>query len=423
MIRKLLPLTAAALMVTSLVPAVAGAQTDEIDSRVVVAPMDSGINPYHDAFQVEESSVTPDVLAEFGVLPENVITLGESFEADKARVWDRLTTDVDYHFTGTNIIARSFSPGSRPILPDNEGDTHGVGVAGSVARGNPEAIIYFIEGGFLDEGEPYTFTHPSVDIVTMSYGLPAAALTLARDGAYEGVVELGKLSFGASTNDPQAAPLDGTAGPWYEIAIAGYAEGSGEARTTTSGNLVDFVADFTQDLPYCATCTTETRSVSGTSFATPYSAGVMSKVVLEARRAAGHLGGITPDGLMVDADGVQLSNWDFRRALEEGSIIPVSTTVGTNLPVNPVAPYLQIGWGAITGDPELDVVGRTLAQLDADAKPLKSADTCAYMTAYMGSRFLLWDANPDPASQLFGADGASGSFGQTNIVDSPYRAC
>jgi hypothetical protein len=419
--RRHLAIALAATLSTALLPAAALAQTttEPSDSRVVVAPMDSGINPYHEAFQVEASSVTQEVLDEFGIPPEHVLALGESYEADRARIWDRLQTETDYHFLGTNIIARSFSPGSRVILPDSEGDTHGVGVAGSVARGNPEAIIYFIEGGYMDAGEPYTFAHPSVDIVTMSYGLPVAAMANARVGAYEGVVELGKLSFGAATNDPQAAPLDGTAGPWYEIAIAGYAEGDGEARTTTSGNLVDFVADFTQDVPYCAVCTSGTETVSGTSFATPYSAGVTSAILLEARRRAGHVGGITEGGLMVDAGGVQLSNWDLRRALEEGSIIPTSTTIGTNLPVNPVAPYVQVGWGAITGDPELQVAERTLGQLfDADAAPLKSADTCAYMTQYMTARTALWDANPDPVF------GGSGSFGQTNALGgSPYIAC
>src|SRR3954454_5523736 len=43
--------------------------------RVVVADIDTGINPYHSFFHVKKPSVTPAVLAEFGIDAARVITL------------------------------------------------------------------------------------------------------------------------------------------------------------------------------------------------------------------------------------------------------------------------------------------------------------------------------------------------------------
>lgn len=403
MSRRTTLLSMGAIVAVSLAPATASAAVEVVDARVVVTPIDTGINPYHDAFQVERSSVTQDVLDEFGIDDAHVITLSATYEEDEALWRDTIQPGEDYHFTGTNIIARSFAPGDRPILPD--GSNHGVGVSGSVAAANPEAVIYFLEGVSNDDAEAHAFTHTAVDIVTTSYGFPIASLTDARVNGYAGVVDHGKLHFGAATNDPQLAPLDGNSGPWWSIGISGYAEGGSEARTITSGLLPDFVADFTQDVPYCATCTEETRSVSGTSFATPRSAGVMSSVLLEVRRRAGHVGGITADGLMVAGADIAVTNWDLRRALEEGSVL-IDTYLGQPA-------YTEIGWGAITADPQLDVVGRTLSVLFDGAGPFKDAATCDFMTDVMTSRYALWDANP-----------LSDSFGSTNALGgSPYVAC
>ncbi len=266
-------------------------------------PVDTGINPYHEFFAVEESSVTADVLDEFRTaLPAGstlrTITLGEGYLADvSAGKYDDVAAGDLAWFAGTNIIARSAitvdgrpaPDGPRPFLPDAPGDTHGTGVTGSVVTGNPEAVIYFVEG---TANEYEAFTHPAVDIITTSYGFATAA-PLPLEGFHEGVVELGKLHAGATTNDPSLAPMDGTGGPWWVLGVAGFEEGTSEGKQVLSGTLPDVVADFTQDLPYCDVCTEGTESVGGTSFATPLTAGVASKVLLEARRAAGHLGGIT----------------------------------------------------------------------------------------------------------------------------------
>jgi len=396
-------------------------------ARVVVAPVDSGINPYHEAFQVEESEVTADVLAEFGITEDRIIDLGESYLADLgAGEYDDIVAREAYWFRGTNIIAqadadydgRPAPDGPRPFLPDGSGDTHGTGVTGSVVAGNPEAIIYFVEG--VSTFERDAFVHPAVDIVTTSYGFATAA-PLPLDGSYEGVVELGKMHAGATTNDPSLAPMDGTGGPWWVLGVAGFEEGTSEGKQVLSGTIPDVVADFTQDLPYCDVCTSGTQSVGGTSFATPLTAGVASKVLLELRRDAHHVGGITEnaDGemVMVDrAEGDDVTTWDLRRAMEVGAYVPTEldpTALGeTALPVNPVLPAAQVGWGAITPDPEHEVVDNALAYLRDGTETAKPSGTCDFMAGIMTFRYTTWDAYP-----------TSPTFGQDSASDSPYVAC
>lgn len=425
-----LPSTAA----DTAVQVVGAATTDPADQpapRVVVAPVDSGINPYHEFFAVEESAVTQDVLDEFrAALPEGndlrVIDLGESYLADVgAGAYDDVQEGDLAWFVGTNIIARSAisvdgrpaPDGDRPFLPDDSGDTHGTGVTGSVLTGNPEAVVYFVES---TSNEHEAFTHPAVDIITTSYGFATAA-PLPLDGSHEGVVELGKLHAGAATNDPTLASVDGTSGPWWVLGVAGFEEGTSEGKQVRSGTIPDVVGDFTQDLPYCDVCTSGTESVRGTSFATPLTAGVASRVLLEARREAGHVGGVTAneDGAMVmvdRAEGEDVTTWDLRRALEVGAYIPTELDPAgageTALPVNPLLPAAQVGWGAITPDPEHGVVDNALDYLRDGTETTKPDGTCDFMTGVMTFRFTTWDAYP-----------TSPTFGQDNVSDSPYVAC
>lgn len=399
---------------------------------MVVADIDTGINPYHAFYNAGSSiypagsppaSVTPELLAELGVDAAHQLTLTRTgdfaadFAADKA-IWDGIKKGELYWFKGTNILAvtlRETNDGGIPILPDDEDDTHGVGTSSSVLTGNPEAVILFVEPDALgsDASHAYAFEHPAVDIVTTSYGasIPLVGIPLPEASSFpktfQGVVELGKLHFSSAGNGPGLSPLRAGAGPWWSIGVSGFEEDSSNGRTLLSGLFPDFISDFTQNLPYCMACESGTNEfTAGTSFSTPLAAGIASRVLLEARRALGSAGGIQvrPDGksqMAVAADGRTLSNWQLRRALEEAAYIPQITDYDpiegvfdvAGLPINPVAPWLQIGWGVLSINPDKGVVAKALAFLGlaGEAPAAKDFGYCGFQTGNVQIRHQYWD--------------------------------
>ena len=417
LVASLLPLEGAAAAERTLPAGPPG----NFDSRVVVAVPDSFTNPYHDFFHAgspiyknsKPSSVTPSVLKEFGIGKSNIIKLTRTgnfaadFAKDKAK-FDKIKKGEPYWFKGTNLIGVSFNAEKLRLRPDGSDSAHGVGTTGAVLAANPEAIVVSIDDT-SDESEKWAFTHPAVDIVTTSYGPATSVPTLNHlSFSYTGVVKNGKLHFGAAANDPTLAAFDETAGPWWSIGIGGFEEGDTEGRQVVSGTASDFVADFTQELPYCRNCEEGMDFPSGTSFSTPRSAGVMSKILLEARRAAGHTGGVVTKGVktpvMVANGKKSLTNWQLRRALEESAYYPSATDFApgagdggmfgaTSVPVNDAAPWLQTGWGVITADEEHAVIDETLAHLGIGGKAERSkgAEICAFMTAQIEARHTYYD--------------------------------
>jgi hypothetical protein len=384
--------------------------------RVVVAVIDTGFNPYHEYFHKggtlygnkAPSSVTPAVLKEFGIDKDHIIRVRRTgdFASDFAKAkaqFDAIEKGEPYWFAGTNVIGVSFLEDKQRLRPDGNASTHGIGTAAAVLTANPDAIVVAVED-MSEASEEWAFTHPAVDIVSTSYGPATSVPTLSHlSNSYTGVVENGKVHFGASANDPTYSGLDATSGPWWSIGIAGFEEGASQGRQVSSGQVPDFVGDFTQTLPYCRNCEEGLRDVGGTSFATPRSAGTFSKILLEARRVAGHDGGIRPaakgEPLLVDG-GLDLTVWDMRRALEEAAYYPKTADYGTeggpdptSVPVNDAAPWVQTGWGLISPTRQFEVVKETLAHLGigGKAKRTKPQEACDFMTANMEARHAYWD--------------------------------
>ncbi len=409
--------------------------------RVVVADIDSSINPYHDFYYQRPSSVTQEVLAELGVKPGNVVKLtrtgdfGKDVAAD-AGFWSSVKRGELYHFAGTNIVATSLAVVGvdEPFLkPTAAKDPHGVGTSSAVLTANPDAILFFVEANSAlgsAESHAAAFQNPAVDIVTTSYGVSVALGLVplpeyrAFEHSYEGVVGRGKLHFSSGGNGPGVTALRAGAGPWWSIGVSGIEEGSSEGDTLLSGNLPDVVSDFTQTLPYCTTCESGTSSASGTSFSTPRSAGLASAVLLEVRRSLKHKGGIrwvgeqpmmatdVPRGKGAAAKCgttrvcTSVSNWQLRRALEQAAWIPdwaaydptQATGGGIGLPIAPVAPWFQTAWGDLTTDGAKGVVSAAKAELSklsgfsfggtARVKPL---GFCEYQTTIIQARKAWWD--------------------------------
>lgn len=409
--------------------------------RVVVAVIDSAINPYHEFYYQRPSTVTQEVLAELGVDASHVVRLTRTgdFAADRAAdsgFWASVERGELYHFAGTNIVAtsRALEGVDEPYLvPTAAKSAHGVGTSSAVLTANPDAIILFIEANSAlgsAESHAAAFQHPAVDIVTTSYGVSVALGLVplpeyrAFEHSYEGVVGRGKLHFSSSGNGPGVSALRAGAGPWWSIGVSGIEEASSDGDTLLSGNLSDFVSDFTQTLPYCTTCESGTASTSGTSFSTPRAAGLASAILLDARRSLGHQGGIrwvgstpvmatnVPRGKGAAAKcGTKrvcnsVSNWQLRRALEQAAWIPDSaaydptqaTGGGIGVPIAPVAPWLQTAWGDLTADASKGVASAARAELSklsgfpfGGSARTKPAGFCEFQTAVIEVRKGWWD--------------------------------
>lgn len=409
--------------------------------RVVVAVIDSAINPYHEFYYRQPSTVTKEVLEELGVRPGHVVKLTRTgdFAADRAAdagFWNAVKRGELYHFAGTNVVAtsRALEGVDEPYLkPTSAKDPHGTGTSSAVLTANPEAIILFVEANSAlgsAESHAAALQHPAVDIVSTSYGVSLVFGLVplpeyrAFEHSYEGVVTRGKLHFSSGGNGPGVTALRAGAGPWWSIGVSGIEEGSSEGDTLLSGNLPDFVSDFTQTLPYCTTCESGTSSVGGTSFSTPRSAGVASRLLLDARRALKHKRGIRwVDGVPMMATNVpkgkgaaakcgtsrvctSATNWQVRRALEQGAWTPDSTDYdptqatggGIGLPIAPVAPWFQTAWGDLTALEAKGVLGAAKAELSrltgfafGGTARVKPTGYCDYQTSIVQMRKAWWD--------------------------------
>jgi len=382
-------------------------------SRVVVAVIDSAINPYHEALYAGGSlyqgssprAVTSAVLAEFGVDSNHVLSLTRTgnFAADvaaDAAQWRKVKRGERYWVRGTNLIMVSFDDSGLPLLqPTADKDPHGVGTSSAMLAAAPQSVLLFVEGTTAD-AEAFAFNHPAVDIVSTSYGTPASIPLVSQPLAQslEGVVTQGKLHVGAADNSPALATFDGTAGPWWSVGIAGLDVDS-QGRELASGTFPDFLAAFTQTLPYCTDCETGRETVSGTSFATPQAAGVAASILLQTRAQLGHVGGIVAGAqgpLMVRSGGREISVWQLRRALEQAAAQPATTDYQpgspTSLPILPVLPAVQTGWGVLVPDAASGVIAHGVAVLTgaqvADTTP---TGTCDVQTGLMQLRRNYWD--------------------------------
>ena len=332
----------------------------------VVAPIDTGINVYHDHFRTEE--VYPDWLLEgLGVTktcePTSEGTWEERYQADKETCWDTITTADIVYFKGTKIIGTSPDGGTDIHILDDPSDGHGTAVTGAVLDANPDAVIFFVEG-FSTEAVLAAGNQPLVDIVTTSFGaigsLPVPGI---ETGTYQTVVVNNKIHTGAADNTPSPAVQDATAGPPWSIGIAGYAEEGDDQKETMSGSYPDIAADWTQVLPNHDDVDGY-HETSGTSFATPRTAGILSFILEHLRMETADFGsgassenrsgmlvqGFWPDGHPNAGAEADISNSVVRNALNLSAWYPSFSTwdptAGT-MPISPVAPCTQVGWGVV----------------------------------------------------------------------------
>lgn len=368
-----------------------------LGSYSVVAPIDTGINVYHNHFAMNETY--PEWLLEgLGVTMWcNLTTNGtwaERYEADKEECWDIITSQDIVWFVGTRIIGTTPDDSTDIPILDDPSDGHGTAVTGSVLDANPDAVIFFVEG-FSDAAVLAAANQPLVDIISTSFG-PIGSIPVPgiEDATRVAVVEEGKIHTGASDNTPSPAIQDSTAGPPWSIGISGYAEEDDDQKETMSGSYPDIAADWTQLLPnhddidgYHVT--------SGTSFATPRTAGILSEVLEVLRGKAGDGGsGASGEraGFLVNSTSnfSQIKNSDIRNALNLSAWYPSfqtwDPTTGT-LPISPIAPCTQVGWGVVN----MSNIQPIINHLDGTTElPPRPADVVACMDANQNIREAYW---------------------------------
>ena len=331
----------------------------------VVAPVDTGINVYHNHFSMNESY--PEwLLDQLGVNKVCEIskngTWQERYEADRADCWDVIGSGDIVWFKGSRIIGTSPDDNTDIPILDDPSDGHGTAVTGAVIDANPDAVIFFVEG-FSDAAVLAAANQPLVDLITTSFG-PILSLPVPgiEDATRVAVVEEKKIHTGAADNSPSPAIQDSTAGPPWSIGVSGYAEEDDDQKETMSGSYPDIAADWTQMLPNHDDIDGY-HQTSGTSFATPRTAGLLSKVLVSLRSEFGDFSSgadpIDRMGLMVNGSNFTLTNDDIRDALNLSAWYPSFSSwdpLSGTTPISPMAPCTQVGWGVVNESNVLPII-------------------------------------------------------------------
>jgi len=372
--------------------------SDDWRAFSVVAPIDTGINVYHDHFRTNET-YPQWLLDELGVNKVCELTFNgtwqERYDADKADCWDNLTTSDIVYFPGTKIIGTSPDGDGGILILDDPNDGHGTAVTGSVIDANSDAVIFFVEG-FSDSAVLAAANQPLVDVISTSFGaIGSIPVPGIEDATKVAVVEKNKLHTGAADNSPSPAIQDATAGPPWSIGIAGYAEEGDDQKEIMSGSYPDISADWTQYLPNHDDIDGY-HETSGTSFATPRTAGIISYVLESLRHEfSDNRSGASEErgGMMVVGDNFTVSNAQIRESINLSAWYPDfgwDPTSGT-MPISPILPCTQTGWGFVNLSNIEPIIAHLNQSQIFDNRP---SDVEACMSANQEMRESYWGAYP-----------------------------
>jgi len=338
---------------------------DSFGAFSVVAPIDTGINVYHNHFSMNES-YPQWLLDQLGVNKVCEIskngTWEERYESDREDCWDVIGSGDIVWFKGSRIIGTTPDDNTDIPILDDPSDGHGTAVTGAVIDANPEAVIFFVEG-FSDAAVLAAANQPLVDLITTSFGpILSVPVPGIEDATKVAVVEEKKIHTGAADNSPSPAIQDSTAGPPWSIGVSGYAEEDDDQKETMSGSYPDIAADWTQMLPNHDDIDGY-HQTSGTSFATPRTAGLLSKVLVSLRSEFGDFSSgadpIDRMGLMVNGSNFTLTNDDIRDALNLSAWYPSFSSwdpLSGTTPISPMAPCTQVGWGVVNESNVLPII-------------------------------------------------------------------
>lgn len=385
---------------------------------VVIAVVDSGINPYHEQFRAPGFRLPPELARASTPV---TLTFGADYESSVAAdsaLWDTLEDGRLYWFRDTRVLGIAQSdPALEPLL-DRSG--HGTGTASRVLAEARDGILIAVEvtsgrrdtPPFLDpaytvNGIRWATEQPWIDVVSISLGFPGGVPLEGLEGippATKNGSLSGKIIVAGTGNDGTPSMTNQIAGPPWVIKAGGVVpEEHGE--TVLASKTPDFVADYRVEVA-CRGDLQATCEQLGTSFSTPTVSGEFAKAIYDLRVALGHRGGITEGALAQHTTSAgetfSFTNIDLRAAFNATAVYwnttdyqpgpppldrdPFLLPFRPTVPIGP-APWTQMGWGYVGPS-----VGASTADLLARGIPLpeKPAEATAYMSELDQARAAYW---------------------------------
>jgi subtilisin family serine protease len=304
------------------------------DGVVVIAIVDTGINMFHNDFRADyyNDEAVRKRTDDFTKHPSEYI---EGFPKDAEAVnfnWSansyddfkaqhdekNLESEKLYWIPGTKIIG-AYGAGTATDFIDNRG--HGTACA-SVAAGNkygycPDALIVAIKGGPI--GLKWACSQPWIDLVSCSWSMgwigdPIGLITIPQPfdshlhNETKLAAERGQIVLFCAGNGyengfitPKVGYIEETTGPDWHVVVGAVTFGSNQTLIAT-GKPVDISSYGTGDLKAADyDSITGTQIHSGTSCATPMTAGVFATALLAARNLLcdAHVGQYNESGQII----------------------------------------------------------------------------------------------------------------------------
>jgi hypothetical protein len=410
---------------------------------VVIAVVDTGINPYHDEFS-EDSY--PDSTVDLSAHPSTYIEeyppgaaalnldlastdYGTAVSSDSSD-WSGIVQGKLYWIPGTKIIGAFYSDNGLDGATAKILDSHGHGTrSAGVAVGNTlgscgNCLLVVVHG---TGGLGWAFSQPWIDFVSNSWGtlgnvgVPTAGIAPDPFGVSVGsrsAAERGQTVLFAAGNGfengfltPEPDYESSEAGPaWVMTVGAIWRQGSGagtESIIMGSGKPVDVSSYGLGSIPAPNRATISgTGNHSGTSAATPIVAGVMGDSLLAARTTlgddvGGNHGGVIAAG--ANAAGM-LNDGELTRSELEDAIEYTAEHTNTNsIGISPLGPPTgqvpdSVGWTQWAAEGWGIVLPRTgtnaKAVIDGSASlPARSEDEF-FAAGDTAVRELLWGPSP-----------------------------
>ncbi|MDQ3957921.1 MAG: S8/S53 family peptidase, partial [Actinomycetota bacterium] len=378
---------------------------------VVIAFVDTGINPYHQEFRAPEFVHHPSKYIEgyptdaAPLKPSFGLADSKGYEAARTaddKMWQGVQDSKLYWFPGTRIIGGisrasggATSPWQERKILDDQG--HGTGVA-SVGAGryfgsNPNALIVMVEG-LGERSLEWATSQEWIDIVSNSWGntanLPLGDPESTRVATRRGQTVVfsagnGATNTNSSTVFPAGGPVedpckcktpdsdvsmtDPWSGPSWLLTVGAASPINGQAHWWHS--IPVDVASFGSKWraagafgvkPVIDEENVQTRDFGGTSCAAPTTAGVLSAIIERARIQLGDThGGQRPDQVVATGsrklasgplDDGQLTRLEAE-ALVQKTAAPVPADpvkITWDYAVRPTTPiyYVHQGYGVVT---------------------------------------------------------------------------